>query len=93
MTILELRRAARAAGFTHYRTMAGLRPLEAFDPYGLAPADPETDQPAGPNWRPTGTQYAGNLDTDRARIVDADDPARPCRALFALGVFPLDTVS
>lgn len=85
--VLELRAALLAQGFTEYQTMAGWRPIEQFDPYGMAPPTPTT--PAGKNWGPKWTPYEGVIVTDAGETVIRDYPGKDFAAPLVLGGFPV----
>jgi hypothetical protein len=88
MGVLEIRAELLAQGFTHYETRAGLRPLEQFDPYGMAPPTPTT--PAGLNWGPRWTPYEGAIITTEAgETIVQDYPGKDFAAPLVLGGFPI----
>lgn len=86
--VLEIRAALLADGFTHYETRAGLRPLEQFDPYGMAP--PTDTTPAGLNWGPKWTPYEGAIVTEAdGQTVIRDWPGKDFAPPLFLGGFPV----
>jgi hypothetical protein len=83
--VLELR--ARLAGW-EFETLAGWRPMAQFDPYGMAP--PDGAVPAGANWGPQWTPYAGEIVQAADGAVSVRDvPAFPAIRPFLLGRFPV----